>query len=70
MKIYGMMFDDELKYVGLSKSSVEKVVAHQQHVYRANNCAPKVWLGVMEPVPSPAPIQQKRDHKGRFVKSN
>lgn len=70
MKIYAMMFDDEIKYVGLNKKSVQKVVDHQQFIYRVPQTGrPKVWLAVMEPVPSPAPATQARDSLGRFVKT-
>jgi hypothetical protein len=52
MQIYGMIIGDELKYVGLKKSSVQKMVDHQKEVYKFCHDAPKVWLAVMEPVPS------------------
>lgn len=70
MKIYAMMFDDEVKYVGLNKVPVEKMVDHQLQVYRNNKEAPKVWLAEMSPVPSPSPVTQARDCKGRFVKKS
>jgi hypothetical protein len=34
MQIYGMIIGDELKYVGLKKSSVQKMVDHQKEVYK------------------------------------
>lgn len=70
MKIYAMMFDDEIKYVELKKASVQKVVDHQLQVYRNNKEAPKVWLAEMSPIPSPSPVAQARDSKGRFVKKS
>jgi hypothetical protein len=34
MQIYGMIIGDELKYVGLKKSSVQKMVDHQKEVQK------------------------------------
>lgn len=70
MKIYAMMFDDEIKYVGLNKEPVQKMVDHQLQVYRNHKEAPKVWLAEMSPIPSPSPVCQQRDSKGRFVKTS
>jgi hypothetical protein len=70
MKIYAMMFGSEMKYVGLTKSAVEKVVVHQKQVYRNKVDAPEVWLAEMSPIPSPSPVAQTRDSKGRFVKKS
>lgn len=72
MKIYAMMFDDEIKYVGLDKASVQKCVDHQNMIYsnpRSRTVSPpKVWLAEMEPIPTPVPVSQPRDSKGRFCK--
>lgn len=74
MKIYAMMFGNEVKYVGTDKNAVAKVVEHQQFVYRSGKSKaypdglPKVWLAEMEPIPTPVPVSQPRDSKGRFIK--
>lgn len=70
MKIFAMVFDDEIKYVGLNKEPVQKMVDHQLQVYRDNKEAPKVWLAEMSPIPAPCAVVQARDSKGRFVKKS
>lgn len=74
MKIYAMMFDNTIKFIGLDKAAVQKCVDHQVAVYRKGyskvypDGTPKVWLAEMEPIPTPVPVSQPRDSKGRFIK--
>lgn len=76
MKIYAMMFDNQIKYIGLDREAVQSVVNNQLKSFGSKKATkqfrdgmPKVWLAEMEPIPTPVPAERARDEKGRFIKN-